>query len=584
MGHIRQFEMAVIVWSKAKASSPSNGEGSLSDSSSGTATDKKVNVSVDSLPLAETAAVQKYWWSKKEKHDPDAIATQPSVYDDPDVAKLYQPRDDYENLHRFDPTARWTWREEWAVVRKVDIKILIFACVAFMALELDRANLSQALTDNFLADLHMNTNDYNLGNTVFRLAFLCAELPSQLVSKWIGPDRWIPMQMVLWSIVAASQYSLAGRTSFLTCRALLAILQGGFIPDMILYLSYFYTSRELPIRLSIWWTMMSVADILASFIAFGILHMRGVNGQSGWRWLFLIEGIFTGLLGIAAIFLMPPSPTQTASKLRGKKGWFTAREETIIVTRALRDDPSKGSMHNRQPITPKLLYKSLSDYHLWPMYLVGLTFQLPTNPPHSYLTLSLRNLGFDTFQTNLLVIPSQVGHIITMLGITLFSDYVGKLAIAGIIGQIWVLPFLVSLYIIDSTTASKWTIWAITTLLLSYPNTHAVQVGWISRNSNTVRLRTVSAAMYNMFVQAQAVIGANVYREDDKPRYRRGNRALVALNVTNVAIYTGVILYYKWVNKKRDDIWNSWTDDEKEAYILTTKDEGNKRMDFRFVY
>jgi hypothetical protein len=58
---------------------------------------------------------------------------------------------------------------------------------------------------------------------------------------------------------------------------------------MILYLSYFYTSRELPIRLSVWWTMMSVADILASFLAFGLLHMRGVAGKSGWRWLFLIE-------------------------------------------------------------------------------------------------------------------------------------------------------------------------------------------------------------------------------------------------------------------------------------------------------
>jgi hypothetical protein len=113
------------------------------------------------------------------------------------------------------------------------------------------------------------------------------------------------MQMVLWSIVAASQFSLKGRTGFLVCRSLLAILQGGFIPDvsgaamysktqltalkMILYLSYFCTSRELPIRLSVWWSVMSVADILACFLAFGLLHMRGVAGVSGWRWLFLLE-------------------------------------------------------------------------------------------------------------------------------------------------------------------------------------------------------------------------------------------------------------------------------------------------------
>jgi hypothetical protein len=45
----------------------------------------------------------------------------------------------------------------------------------------------------------------------------------------------------------------------------------------------------MTIRLGYFWTAMSMADILASFLAFGFLHLRGVEGQSGWRWLFLLE-------------------------------------------------------------------------------------------------------------------------------------------------------------------------------------------------------------------------------------------------------------------------------------------------------
>ena len=120
---------------------------------------------------------------------------------------------------------------------------------------------------------------------------------------------------------------------------------------VVLYLSYFYKNNELPLRLACFWTSYVSTNILASFLAYGILHLRGTNGLAGWRWLFAIEGGITAVVGITSWLYLPPSPTQTKrvgfkGLLRSKDGWFTEREEIIMVTRILRDDPAKATMHN----------------------------------------------------------------------------------------------------------------------------------------------------------------------------------------------------------------------------------------------
>lgn len=82
--------------------------------------------------------------------------------------------------------------------------------------------------------------------------------------------------------------------------------------------------------------------------------------------------MLTGLIGISAWFYLPSSPYKTASWFRGKKGWFTEKEEKIIANRIIRDDPSKGDMHNRQALSLKMLWQCLTDFHMWPIYLVSL--------------------------------------------------------------------------------------------------------------------------------------------------------------------------------------------------------------------
>ncbi|VBB84817.1 Putative Protein similar to YIL166C of Saccharomyces cerevisiae [Podospora comata] len=539
-------------------------------------------------PLGEPEPKRgRFWFSppggKGEETDLDAIATQRSVFDDPDLAGQYQPQPDWENIHRFDPSARWTWGEERALIRKVDFKIMLWTCLMFCALEMDRANIRQAVTDDLLPELGLTTNDYNLGNSLFAFSFLCAEVPSQLISKYLGCDIWIPLQMVLWSLVASSQFTLSGRFGYLASRVLLGMLQGGFIPTVVLYLSYFYKANELTIRMGFFWTSMVFADIFAALSAFGLLHMRGVGGYSGWRWLFLIEGMVTLVFGILSFGLMPAGPTQTAGWLRGEKGWFTPREEFILVNRIIRDDPSKGGMHNREPVSPRLLLKSLLDFDLWPIYLIGLFNHVPYATPTSYLTLSLKGMGFSTFQTNLLVIPSQVLHIVNMIILTYVSEFTGQMSLTAIIPQFWAIPFLVFLRFVDTTTVSKWTVWLVMTFFLGSPYSHPIQVGWISRNANTVRSRAVGSAVYNMCVQGGSIIGANIYREDDAPHYTRGNTVLLSILAFNIVLYLSTKAYYVWRNRSREEVWNAMSESEREKYLAENWDAGNKRLDFRFA-
>ncbi|KAK9365639.1 major facilitator superfamily domain-containing protein [Lipomyces kononenkoae] len=545
----------------------------------------RLNIPADWPPLAAHEPKTYYFWNLRGPKgvDLDGIATQPSVFDDPKKAPSYQPLPEYENLHRVDYKARWTWREEIAVVRKVDLRIMSWCAIMFMALQLDRGNISQAVADNMLDDLKLNTNHYNNGNTLFKVFFLVSELPSQLLSKKLGPDRWIPIQMISWSLVALSQFWLNSKASFYITRALLGALEGGFIADICLYLSYFYTGVELPVRLAYFWAALTLSEIAASFMGFGILHMRGVLGREGWRWLFLIEGAITGCIGIMSWLLMPPAPTKTASWFRGKDGWFTPREETIIVNRVLRDDPSKGDMHNRQHLNWQMFWRSLTDYDLWPIYVIGLMFFIPSSPVDTYLTLTLRSIGFNTFQTILMVLPKQFLHLVFLLTVTYIAQRYNDRAYVGITAQVWILVTLIPLRVFGAHS-SRWAKYIVTTLLLSYPSTHAIQVGWTSRNSNSVRTRTVSAALYNMFCQLGGIIASYIYRQDDRPLYHRGNSVLIGIAILNVFIYIGAKAYYVLRNKSRNEKWNALTEEDKELYIQTTTDQGNKRLDFRFAH
>jgi hypothetical protein len=153
-----------------------------------------------------------------------------------------------------------------------------------------------------------------------------------------------------------------------------------------------------------------------------------------------------------------------------------------------------------------------------------------------------------------------------------------------LIGQIWALPFLIFINIVDINGINKWVAWIVMTALLSYSNAHPLQVGWNSRNSSSILSCTVSAALYNMSVQTSGIIAANLYQASDAPLYHRGNRTLLLLLILNIFLYLATKMYYVKRNGWKEGKWGSMTEEERVVYVSTTADEGNKRLEFRFAH
>lgn len=513
--------------------------------------------------------------------DPSVPFTSSSAADADLANRFYEPPDSYESKHRWDPLATWTEAEEKKLYRKIDIRVCLVACICFSALNLDRYNIGNAVSDNMLDDLHMTRGDYNIGQTIFYASFLFAELPSQLISKKLGSDVWIPIQMMSWSLVSILQCLMVNKTGFFVTRCLLGLIEGGFIADTILYLSYYYTSNQLTVRLGIFWVSLTVTNIVGAFLAAGLLSLRHVTNWEGWKWLFAIEGAITFLIGAWAFWYMPAGPTQT--KRRFHKGWFTEREEIIIVNKVLRDDPTKSSMHNREGLSLRDLWDSFCDYDLWPLYILGLTMFIAPGTISTYFTLSLRDLGFSTFHTNLLTIPSQLLTIINILIITWLQNRNQQRLLTASLKGWWLLVLFIALVCVPESI-NKWAKWALLSLIVGYPYAHPIIVSMTSMNSGSVRTRTVASSVYNMFVQAATLIASNIYQPDDAPYYHKGNRVLLGLVVASLVLFAFAKFWYVTRNKSRAKKWDAMSQEEKEHYLATTTDKGNKRLDFRFKH
>ncbi|WP_316155874.1 MFS transporter [Cupriavidus sp. BIC8F] len=259
---------------------------------------------------------------------------------------------------------------ESATYAKVMWRLLPFLFLCYMCAYLDRINVGYAKLQ-MMQDLGLSDAIYGLGAGIFFVGYLLFEVPSNLILLRVGARRWIARIMVTWGLISAAMMFVKSPTSFYIMRFLLGVAEAGFIPAILLYLTYWFPASRRSKVTALFLTGIPMSGVIGGPLSGWIMSaMHGSHGMAGWQWLFLLEGIPTVLVGVIAYFYLD-------DKVADAK-WLSASQRTMIETNLAAE--SKGhALHSvRDGLTnPRILLLSLI-YFFFTMGLYGVSFWLPT--------------------------------------------------------------------------------------------------------------------------------------------------------------------------------------------------------------
>lgn len=175
--------------------------------------------------------------------------------------------------------------KERKLIRKIDLYVIPWVCLLYLSSFLDRVNIGNARLYNLEEDLNMSGNQYQIAVSVLFPTYVLFELPSNLVLKhYVRPSRWIAFITTSWGLIATLSGLTKSYAGLLACRVLLGLFEAGLFPGCVVYLTFWYTRKEIALRTAYLFVAAALAGAFGGLLAFAIGFMDGLQGLSGWRW------------------------------------------------------------------------------------------------------------------------------------------------------------------------------------------------------------------------------------------------------------------------------------------------------------
>ena len=220
-----------------------------------------------------------------------------------------------------------------ATYRKVTLRLIPFLFACYILAYLDRVNVGFAKLQ-MQADLGMSETVYGMGAGLFFIGYFLLEVPANLILRRVGARRWLGPIMIAWGLVSASMMFVTGTTSFYVLRFLLGVVESGFFPGVMLYLTFWYPQERRARIVGMFMSAIPLSGVLAGPVSGWILagtHNPGL--LRSWQLLFLAEGLPSVVGGIATLLYLVDSPARAR--------WLDHSERAIIATDLEREETIK---------------------------------------------------------------------------------------------------------------------------------------------------------------------------------------------------------------------------------------------------
>merc|ERR1712036_8431 len=248
--------------------------------------------------------------------------------------------------------------EQRRIVRRIDKRLIVTCGLMYCISLMDRTNLSNAAIAGMVVELNLIGFRYSTIALVFFATYTLCQPPATVMCRKIGPRPFLASITLAWGIVMIGFGFPETWGPMIPLRLILGVLEAGFFPGCVYLISTWYTRYELQKRYSIFYLIGCLASACSGILAYGLMQMDGLADYSGWRWIFIMEGILTCVVGIIGYLFLVDFPDRAA-----KTSWaFLNERECQFIIRRIAKDRSDAEL---EPFNLKKWAASGLDLKIW---------------------------------------------------------------------------------------------------------------------------------------------------------------------------------------------------------------------------